>query len=383
MRVRRGVLVGVAGLAMAGIAAVAVVGIATLPGSRRGTTQGESGSCYPNHADFRKQEEIAPVPTGGTPSPAVQTVAGGLCVPWGLAFLPNGTALVGERGTGRLLSVTPTGQVTELQRFSGINTHGEAGLLGIAVSPNYATDRWVYAYYTARDDNRIVRFHLGQAPEPILTGIPASDFHHGGRLAFGPDGMLYATTGETYYTREIAQDRNSLGGKILRLTPNGRPAPGNPFPGSPVYSLGHRNVQGIAWDSQGRLYASELGEDRYDELNLIRPGGNYGWPVHEGVAHDSRYIDPIATWAPAEASPSGIAIVSDHIYIACLRGQRLYRLGLDGRHVEQLLVGYYGRLRTVAPAPDGSLWLLTTNRDQATSGASTPASDDRILRLTL
>jgi glucose/arabinose dehydrogenase len=191
--------------------------------------------------------------------------------------------------------------------------------------------------------------------------------------------MLYAGTGETWVTREIAQDRRSLGGKILRITPEGRPAPGNPFPGSLVYSLGHRNVQGLAWDARGRLYASEIGQDQKDELNLIEPGGNYGWPVVEGVGNDPRFVDPIATWAPAEATPSGIAIVGERIYLACLRGQRLYRIGLDGRGARSLLVGDYGRLRAVAAAPDGSIWALTSNRDNRGSPA---ADDDRILRLT-
>jgi glucose/arabinose dehydrogenase len=192
--------------------------------------------------------------------------------------------------------------------------------------------------------------------------------------------MLYATTGETGATRGIARDRNSLGGKILRITPDGQPAPGNPFPNSRVYSLGHRNPQGLAWDAHGRLYASEFGQDRFDELNLIRPGGNYGWPVVEGIADDPRFVDPIATWTPAEASPSGIAVLGDQVYVACLRGQRLYRVGLDGKGGDALLVGTYGRLRTVAVAPDGSLWLTTSNRDTSGLGKPSP-DDDRILRL--
>jgi glucose/arabinose dehydrogenase len=278
------------------------------------------------------------------------------------------------------LSITRQGQVTEVQRLTGVRATGEGGLLGIAVSPTYTRDRWVYIYYTTQDDNRIARLRLGQEPQPILTGIPGGDFHAGGRIAFGPDGMLYAATGETWVAREIAQDRSSFGGKILRITPEGRPAPGNPLPGSAVYSMGHRNVQGLAWDARGRLYASELGEGRFDELNLIRPGANYGWPVVEGVGGDPRFVDPIATWAPSGASPSGIAVLDGRVYLACLRGQRLYRVGLDGRNPRALLVGDYGRLRTVALAPDGSLWLLTTNRD----GRMQPPSntDDRVLRLT-
>jgi glucose/arabinose dehydrogenase len=269
-----------------------------------------------------------------------------------------------------------------VQRLTDVRATGEGVLLGIAVSPDYATDRWVYVYYTTQTDNRVARLHLGEEPEPILTGIPGGDFHAGGRIAFGPDGMLYVATGETYYTRDIAQDRDSLGGKILRVTPEGRPARGNPFTDAPfVYSLGHRNVQGLAWDAAGRMYASELGEGRCDELNRIEPGRNYGWPVVEGDGNDRRFTDPIATWCPTSvASPSGIAVLGDRVYVACLRGQRLYRVGLDGRNVEALLVGDYGRLRTVAAAPDGSLWLLTTNRDGRMEPTS--ADDDRILRVT-
>jgi len=350
---------------------------------------------------------VCPVPdTGASPvdsPPTVRTIVSGLCVPWGLAFLPDGTALVTERDTARLLSVTMDGRVTEVKTFPevrpggrpprGAAGGGEGGLLGVALSPNFATDKWVYVFYATVSDNRVARFqlsdpgHVAGPLQPILTGIPTGDpkgsglyAHHGGRMAFGPDGMLYVGTGETYYTREIAQDPRNLGGKILRLTPDGTPAPGNPFPDSPVWSLGHRNVQGLAWDSKGRLYAAELGENRFDELNLVEAGKNYGWPIVEGVGHDPRFVDPIATWAPADASPSGIAVVGNHVYVACLRGQRLYRVGLDGSNPEPLLVGRYGRLRTVTLAPDGSLWVTTSNRD----GINPPRpGDDRILQITV
>jgi glucose/arabinose dehydrogenase len=324
----------------------------------------------------------ADVPEATLPASTVRVLASGLCAPWGLAFLPDGTALVTERDTARILSVTSDGRVTEVQRVSQARPRGEGGLLGIAVSPDYASDRWVYIYYLAESDFRIARLRLGEEPEPILTGIPADQdgFHGGGRIAFGPDGMLYAGTGETYYTREIAQDPGSLGGKILRITPDGDPAPGNPIPGSPVYSMGHRHVQGLAWDAQGRLFASEFGENEVDELNLIEAGGNYGWPTEEGPSDDRRFVNPVATWAVAEASPSGIAIVGDQVYLACLRGERLYRIGLDGQNRQGLNIGDFGRLRHVARAPDGSLWVLTSNRD----GRGIPQpDDDRIIRITL
>jgi len=371
MRVIRGVLIAALCAVLVGTAAVFVVMLV------RGNAARSSGGA----PTVTAAPEVEPA--------SLTTVATGLRVPWDVAFLPDGTALVTERVRGsalvnepnaaHVLSVAKDGTVTVVQRLTEVVPRGEAGLLGIAVSPTYATDRWVYAYYTTANDNRIVRFHLGGPVEPILVGIPAGEFHAGGRIAFGPDGMLYAGTGETYFTPDIAQDPNSLGGKILRITPEGKPAPGNPYGDSPVWSIGHRNVQGLAWDSRGRLFASELGADHFDELNLIEPGRNYGWPVVEGVGDDPRFVDPVATWSTADASPSGIAIVGDRVYVACLRGQRLYRLRLDGTAAQTLLVGDYGRLRHVAPAPDGTLWILTSNRDGR--GAPT-ADDDRILRLT-
>jgi glucose/arabinose dehydrogenase len=320
---------------------------------------------------------VATAPRAEVSPGSVGTVAKGLAAPWSVAFLPDGSALVTERDSARILAVTADGTVREVQRISDARHRGEGGLLGVAVSPAYATDGWVYVYYTTDRDNRIGRLHLGQQPEPILTGIPAAGNHDGGRIAFGPDGALYAGTGDATRT-DRAQDLGSLGGKILRMTPTGQPAPGNPFPGSLVYSYGHRNVQGLAWDGQGRLFASEFGQNTYDELNRIEAGRNYGWPTVEGTGDDPRFVNPVATWATSDASPSGIAIVGDQVYVACLRGQKLYRLGLDGGSPVALLAGAYGRLRHVTPAPDGSLWVLTSNRD----GRGSPApDDDRILRL--
>ena len=269
--------------------------------------------------------------------------------------------------------------MTEVQKINEVRPGGEGGLLGIAVSPTYEQDGWVYVYYTAADDNRIARLHLGQAPQPILTGIAKAGIHNGGRIAFGPDGMLYAGTGDAS-DRGEAQDKTSLSGKILRITPEGKPAPGNPFGDSPVYSYGHRNVQGLAWDGSGQLYASEFGQNRLDELNRIEPGRNYGWPEVEGPGDDPAFVNPVATWSTSDASPSGLAIKGDRAYLACLRGTKLYRIGLDGSHPQALLSGQYGRLRAVVVAPDQTLWVLTSNRD----GRGTPAaSDDRILRLDL
>jgi glucose/arabinose dehydrogenase len=319
---------------------------------------------------------------------ATSVVATGLEAPWGLVFTPNGEALVTERDSSRLLSVDSSGNVEEIQRLPENGT-GEGGLLGLALSPNYESDGYVYVYYTTDEDNRVARMREGEDPEPVLTGIPVLTYHNGGRIAFGPDGYLYVGTGDAGDT-STSQNLNSLGGKILRVTPTGDVPSDNPFSGSPIYSYGHRNVQGLAWDGSGRLYASEFGQNRYDEANIIEPGGNYGWPEVEGEGGNPNYIDPISTWTTDEASPSGVEILKGgaipqwegDFFMAALRGQRLYRLDLDDSGAvvgqEELLQGEAGRLRHVAQAPDGSLWILTSNRD----GRGNPIpDDDRILRL--
>jgi glucose/arabinose dehydrogenase len=309
-----------------------------------------------------------------------EVVASGLEAPWGLAFLPDGSALVSERDSGRILRLRPGVDAEEVTRMPGVVAGGEGGLLGLAVSPSYQRDQLVYAYLTAAGDNRVVRFRLGEAPQVLLAGIPKAGIHNGGRIAFGPDGMLYAGTGDAAQSGN-AQDQGSLGGKILRLRPDGGVPDDNPFPGSPVWSLGHRNVQGLAWDGQGRVFATEFGQNRVDEVNLIQRGGNYGWPEVEGMGGDGRFREPLVTWPTSEASPSGAAIVGDTLYAAALRGERLWAVPLDGRggtgQPRALLDGVYGRLRHAAVAPDGALWVLTSNRD----GRGDPATDDdRVLR---
>jgi len=318
----------------------------------------------------------------GTAAGQVTVLASGLEIPWGIAFLPDGDALVTERSSARILRVPAGGGTpTEVQQLSEVDGDGEGGLLGIAVPPTYARDQLVYVYYSTADDNRIARMRLGQPPRPIVTGIPRSGIHNGGRLAFGPDGYLYAGTGDAS-ARGNSQDRNSLGGKILRMTPDGQPAPGNPF-GTLVWSYGHRNVQGLVFDRAGRLWASEFGQNRFDEINLIQPGKDYGWPVVEGASDDPRFAAPLVTWPTSDASPSGVTIAGSTLYVAALRGERLWEVPLDGDrtgtpHAE--LQGRYGRLRAVQLAPDGSLWILTSNRD----GRGDPVGeDDRILRLTV
>jgi glucose/arabinose dehydrogenase len=315
------------------------------------------------------------------PPPDVSEVATGLQNPWGMAVLPDGGILVSERATGRIVRIPAGGGAPEtVQTIPDVDADDlEGGLLGIALSPDYARDGLVYAYLTTEDDNRIVRFRLGEDPEPLVVGLPRGRAHFGGRIAFGPDGKLYAGVGDAV-DDDLAQDPDSLAGKILRFDPDGAVPADNPG-GSPVWSLGHRNVQGLAWDADGRLWATEFGDSDADEVNLIRPGGNYGWPEVEGTGGGGEgFVDPLVTWPPSEASPSGAAIVDGDLYVAALRGQRLWRVPLDGERAGTPVVHLdgFGRIRTVVAAPDGSLLVATSNTD----GRSDPRpGDDRILKV--
>ncbi|MEV0221513.1 PQQ-dependent sugar dehydrogenase [Streptomyces sp. NPDC050704] len=355
------------------------------PESGRSTSASDTEAGTP--ASEQAAEE-APPDKGSVK--VVRTVTEGLKTPWGLAPLPEGDLLVSSRDEGTITRVDgETGKKTELGSVPGVAPAGEGGLMGLALSPAYASDHMVYAYFTSESDNRIVRMlydekkpageQLG-APDTVFRGIPKGTNHNGGRIAFGPDKLLYVGTGETYET-ELAQDKKSTGGKILRLTPEGEPAPGNPFD-SPVYTYGHRNVQGLAWDSKQRLFASEFGQDTWDELNHIKPGDNYGWPDAEGKSDDSKYHNPIAQWGTDEASPSGIAYAEGSVWMAGLRGERLWRVPLKGTEAsadpQAFLEGEYGRLRTVVSAGGNKLWLVTSETD----GRGSPESgDDKILQL--
>ena len=320
--------------------------------------------------------------TSGLAPTMVDTVATGLEVPWGVAFLPDGDAIVTERDSAKVLRISGDDhQVTEVGSIGEAAAQGEGGLLGVAVSPAYTHDHTLYFYVSSDTDNRIVTATLTGdrlgATTPIFTGIPVGPIHDGGGLAFGPDGMLYASTGETG-DGDLAQDRRSLGGKILRLTPAGKPAPGNPF-GTAVFSFGHRNVQGLAFVGD-QLWASEFGQNTFDELNKIVAGANYGWPVHEGTGGAAEgYTDPQATWSTEVASPSGLAYADNALWMAALRGSRLWKIPVVGTGPDQAagqpeayFVGAYGRMRTVVVAPDGNLWVTTSNRD----GRGDPAADD-------
>ncbi|MFC8763080.1 PQQ-dependent sugar dehydrogenase [Streptomyces sp. NPDC057193] len=358
-------------------------------GCSSGGAEDPPGAAPPTSVTATATVSAAP---SGSPAPGTAPAKGGAAVkgtlteglksPWGLAALPGGDLLVSSRDERTITRVDGrTGAKTPLGVVPGVVPGGEGGLMGLAVR-----DGWVYAYLTAESDNRIVRMRYGDgdrlgAPEPVLTGIPKGVVHNGGRIAFGPDGMLYAGTGETGRTG-LAQDPASLGGKILRMTPEGAPAPGNPSAGSVVYSYGHRNVQGIAWDTAGRLWAAEFGQNTWDELNLIESGRNYGWPEVEGRAGRAGFVDPVAQWPTSEASPSGIAYARGAIWMAGLRGERLWRVPLSGTKLaadpEAFLTEEYGRLRTVLAEGGGRLWLVTSETD---TRGTPEEGDDRILRL--
>ena len=352
---------------------------------------------------------VAPAPTASTATPAREVpsaspspgsvpgpvhpmgdpvvIASGLAAPWSILRIPGGGTLISERDTTLIRELLDDGSLRQAGVVADARPAGEGGLLGLAFLADSAAPGgtgWVYAYFTARADNRIARMPLGGAagrrtlgtPEPILGGIPKAGNHNGGRIAFGPDGLLYATTGDAGNGAN-AQDLDSLGGKILRMTPTGRVPTGNPF-GTLVYSYGHRNPQGIAWDSRGRLWASEFGQNTWDELNEITAGANYGWPIVEGKGDDEDFVDPVVQWSTDQASPSGIAIVDDTIFMAGLRGERLWRIDPSTGEAGDWFVHRNGRLRDVVSGPDGTLWFVSNNTD----GRGTPSpGDDRLYQV--
>ncbi|KQY20748.1 glucose dehydrogenase [Cellulomonas sp. Root485] len=314
-------------------------------------------------------------------------------IPWGLDTLPDGSILYARRDAHDVIRLDPaTGAKTNVGTVPNVqSTDGEGGLLGLALSPTFASDQWVYLMHTSPTDNRIVRIKLvnnvlvTSTEQVLLSGILRNKFHDGGRLRFGPDGKLYAATGDAQ-NGDNAQNTSNLAGKILRLNPDGTVPSDNPF-GNYVWSYGHRNPQGLAFDSQGRLWEQEFGNSVMDETNLIVKGGNYGWPACEGTSGTcgtAGFIAPKRTYPTSEGSCSGIAIVRDALYVACARGARMYRAVISGNsltNVQTFFSGTYGRLRTVEPAPGGGLWLTTTTTGDKDSVPNN--SNERIFRVTL
>jgi glucose/arabinose dehydrogenase len=325
----------------------------------------------------------SPTPSSVRPpgKPRAREVASDLEAPWGLVPLKDGSFLISERDTRKIIRVRG-GSTSEIRTIDEADPAGEGGLLGLAITEDEKT---VFAYYTAANDNRIASMSwngrdLG-APKVILDDIPKGFVHNGGRMVVGPDGYLYVGTGESGSGR-LSQDRDSLGGKILKLRTDGRPAPGNPFDNE-VFSYGHRNVQGLAFDDDGRLWASEFGQQAWDELNLIKEGANYGWPEVEGSGRARGMTNPKVVWRTREASPSGLAYWQGDLWMAGLRGERLWQIPLDGTDTDDPIAhfrGDYGRLRTVEVAIDGNSLLLSNSN---TDGRGDPSGDDdRLFRIT-
>lgn len=335
----------------------------------------------------RTSVQKTPIATQTTEDiPVTSVIATNLEVPWALAFLPDGDLLVTERA-GRVKRIDKMGgEVKTIATINEVYQYGEGGLHGIVLHPKFAENNYLYVYYTYAGNgnqtmNRVVRYTFEgntlKNPQTIVDAIPGAIFHDGGRIKFGPDNNLYITTGDA---REpsLAQDQDSLAGKILRVTDEGKPVTGNPY-NNLIYSYGHRNPQGIAWGQNGQLWATEHGNRAHDELNTIEIGKNYGWPEIEGKETADGMLPPrlesgFATWAP-----SGLAHLNGSLYFAGLRGQALYHVKLNNQlQLQEHFKGAYGRIREVIVGPDGMLYITTSNRD----GRGNPASgDDKIIRI--
>jgi glucose/arabinose dehydrogenase len=336
--------------------------------------------------------------TAAAPAPRyrVVEVARGLEVPWSIAFAPDGRVLVTER-PGRLrVIVKGVLQPQPLFTFRDISSHSEEGLMGLALHPDFAKNHWLYvSYATSRGGAlsvEVVRYReTGLSliePKTIVAGLPAARFHAGCRLRFGPDRKLYVTTGDAT-DRQIAQQMTSLGGKILRVNDDGTIPADNPFPKSPIWTLGNSNPQGIDWDPvSGLLFETEHGPSGFDgpgggdEVNIIEKGRNYGWPVVHHRQSRAGFVSPLLEYTPAVAPASG-TFWRNEFWFGCLRGEHVHRVVLDAKDrrrvvSEEKLFTTYGRIREVAAAPDGSLWFSTSNRD---GRGDRRDGDDRIYRV--
>ncbi|MGI5826230.1 MAG: PQQ-dependent sugar dehydrogenase [Patescibacteria group bacterium] len=312
-----------------------------------------------------------------------QVVAENLDVPWEIVFLPGGSMLVTER-TGQLVLIDPDGQKETIAQIEGVTAVSEGGLLGLSLHPDFDQNNFLYLYFTYQDSdgqllNKVVRYRYQNRSlsesQIIVDQIPGARNHNGGRIKFGPDGFLYITTGDAQQS-SLAQDTNSLAGKILRVTDEGQPAPDNPF-NNLVYSYGHRNSQGLAWINN-QLWATEHGASGEDELNQIEKGENYGWPNVTGSRQQSGTQSPVIqsgneTWAPA-----GLASLNGKLYFAGLRGQSLFVFNEENNQLSKRLENQFGRLRAVVVGPDGNLYISTSNTD---SRGNPKEGDDKILKL--
>ena len=378
----------------ASVAAVVLTGCSGAPETTRGPTA--ASTAMPSPSPTPSSPATAAPPATSAPAPVEDlgplvpsgdpvAVATGLPAPWSIATLGDGSILVSERDTAAVVEIVD-GQAVPVTTVPGVSAAGEGGLLGITTREE-TSGTWLYAMFTGETDNRVVRMPLsgaagartaGAATE-VLTGLPKASNHNGGRIAFGPDRMLYVTAGDASTTSN-AQTLSSLGGKILRVTPTGAVPADNPFAGSPVWSLGHRNPQGIAWAADGTMWAAEFGQNTWDEINVITPGANYGWPAAEGAGSDPAFVNPVQQWSTDDASPSGIAIVGDTVFMAGLGGERLFTIGADGAYAEWYGGGQLGRIRDVVAGPGSTLYLITNNTD----GRGEPrAGDDRLYRVNL
>ncbi|WAC75255.1 lectin [Roseateles sp. SL47] len=341
------------------------------------------------------------VTTGGSCSSAVcgvVQVATETDLPWGMLALPDGQLLYSRRDVRDVVRLNPTtGEKTALGAMpNAAGTDGEGGVMGLAASPTFpASDPWLYIMYTTPNDNRVVRVKYVNGTldlsslQVLLSGIARNKYHNGGRLRYGPDGKLYVATGDAQ-NGDYAQNTSHLSGKVLRMNVDGTVPTDNPF-GNLVWSYGHRNPQGLAFDAQGRLWEQEFGDSTMDETNLIQKGGNYGWPICEGTVSRSGtgcatagFLAPKYTYPVADGSCSGIAIVRQALYVACQRGERVYRHAISGDsllNTQELFRGTYGRIRTVEPAIDGNLWLSTTNGGDKDNIANN--SNNKIIKVNL
>lgn len=330
---------------------------------------------------------ISENPTPKTPS-QITIIAENLDTPWGIASLPDRSMLVTER-PGRVRLVNSDGQLEPepIITLDNVREAGEGGLLGITLHPDFSENNYVYLYYTYSNNgnntlNRVSRLKYEnkklQNEQVIVDNIPGASNHNGGRIKFGPDNFLYITTGDAENPSQ-AQDINSLAGKILRVTDEGRPVQGNPF-NNLVYSYGHRNPQGLAWDSSGQLWATEHGPSRLDEINKIEAGKNFGWPVIQGGEKREGMVSPSLNSGSATWAPAGAAFLNSSLFFGGLRGQTLYEAVFQENQIElrEHFQGKFGRIRDIVLGPDSMIYITTSNKD----GRGNPQErDDKIIKV--